>query len=168
MWSSGSKHIHLRRSFLHLQNNSGNVHQTPLSRYLREALKQRMGCVCAHEGPVGLCSLIELHIGWPLFMFPLYIFIIYVSLNSYNTSQAQSRTFFPILYVCMLTEGMWVKIKCASFYLFIYFQSSNSEFEVGHILFPSRWWGKVKACGDACSYLGPWLTTMSSAPCCPC
>ena len=26
--------------FLHLQNNSGNVHQIPLSRYFREDLKQ--------------------------------------------------------------------------------------------------------------------------------
>ena len=35
-------HLLEKGSFLHLQNNSGNVHQVLLSRYFKEELQQRM------------------------------------------------------------------------------------------------------------------------------
>ena len=42
--------------FLHLQNNSGNVHQLLLSRYFREELKQRIwGRACPRKAPMGSC-----------------------------------------------------------------------------------------------------------------
>ena len=38
-------------AWIHLQNNSGNIHQILLSRYFREALKQFWGKACPERGP---------------------------------------------------------------------------------------------------------------------